>query len=79
MAISASNAIGLAALSTSTASVTVASVLPANGEMVGVAQPVTVAFTKPITDREAAERTIDIISPNMPTGRFTWLNEAVVQ
>ena len=50
MAISASNAIGLAALSTSTASVTVASVLPANGEMVGVAQPVTVAFTKPISE-----------------------------
>jgi lipoprotein-anchoring transpeptidase ErfK/SrfK len=77
--ISASNAIGLAASSTSTASVTVASVLPANGEIVGVGQPVTVRFTEPIADRAAAERTIDIISPIMPTGRFTWLNEAVVQ
>jgi lipoprotein-anchoring transpeptidase ErfK/SrfK len=79
MVISASNAIGLAASSTSAASVTVASVLPANGEMVGVAQPVTVRFTKPIADRAAAEGTIDIISPNMPTGQFAWLNDAVVQ
>jgi lipoprotein-anchoring transpeptidase ErfK/SrfK len=79
MVISASNANGLAASSTSTVGVTVASILPANGEMVGVAQPVTVRFTEPIADRAAAERTIDIFSPNMPNGRFTWLNEAVVQ
>jgi lipoprotein-anchoring transpeptidase ErfK/SrfK len=79
MVVSASNALGLAASSTSTARATVASILPANGDMVGVAQPVTVRFTKPITDRAATEGTIDIISPNTPTGRFTWLNDAVVQ
>jgi lipoprotein-anchoring transpeptidase ErfK/SrfK len=80
MVISASNAISRAASSsTSTTGVTVASLLPANGEIVGVAQPVTVRFTKPIADRAAAERTIDIISPNTPTGRFTWLNDAVAQ
>lgn len=79
MVISASNAIGLAASSTSASSVTVASILPANGEIVGVGQPVTVRFTEPIDDRAAAERIIDVFSPDMPSGRFTWLNEATVQ
>jgi lipoprotein-anchoring transpeptidase ErfK/SrfK len=74
-----SNAISLAAVPPSTASVAVAAVLPANGEVVGVGQPVVVEFTTPVADRAAAEQAVHIISSDAPTGRFTWLNDRVVQ
>ncbi|KAA1249256.1 L,D-transpeptidase [Mycobacterium simiae] len=57
----------------------VASVLPANGAVVGVAHPVVVTFTAPVTDRRAAERTIRVISPNNMTGHFEWVDNTVVQ
>src|SRR5262245_28270235 len=60
-------------------SFTVASVLPARGEMVGVAHPVVVTFTQPVSDRRAAERTIEVKSATGMTGRFEWLNREVVQ
>jgi lipoprotein-anchoring transpeptidase ErfK/SrfK len=57
----------------------VASVLPANGAVVGVAHPVVVTFTAPVTDRRAVERTIHVTSPaNMP-GHFDWVEDNVVQ
>jgi lipoprotein-anchoring transpeptidase ErfK/SrfK len=57
----------------------VASVLPANGAVVGVAHPVVVTFTAPVTDRAAAERTIHVTSPSNMTGRFEWIENNVVQ
>jgi lipoprotein-anchoring transpeptidase ErfK/SrfK len=57
----------------------VASVLPDNGSVVGVAHPVVVTFTAPVTDRRAAERSIHITSPNNMTGRFDWVDSNVVQ
>ncbi|BBX75751.1 transpeptidase [Mycobacterium shinjukuense] len=57
----------------------VASVLPANGSVVGVAHPVVVSFSAPVTDRRAAERSIRISSPHNMTGRFEWINSIVVQ
>ncbi len=57
----------------------VASVLPANGAVVGVAHPVVVTFTAPVTDRRAAERTIHVTSPNDMTGHFEWVDTNVVQ
>ncbi len=57
----------------------VASVLPADGAVVGVAHPVVVTFTAPVTDRVAVERSIRVTSPaNMP-GHFEWLENNVVQ
>jgi lipoprotein-anchoring transpeptidase ErfK/SrfK len=61
------------------ASPTVAAIEPARSEVVGVAHPVVVTFTKSIVDRAAAERSIRITSPSNMTGRFSWLNDNVVQ
>ena len=75
-----------AAVPTSSASVapsfggaTVASVQPTNGQVVGVAQPIIVTFTKPVPDRAAAERSINVTAPANVTGRFEWLDDAEVQ
>ncbi len=46
---------------------------------VGVAHPITVTFAGSIADRTAAERGIDIASPTVPAGNFTWLNDRVLQ
>src|SRR4051794_39791680 len=57
----------------------VASVLPANGALVGVAQPVVVTFNAPVSDRAAAERSIRVVSPSDMTGHFDWVENNVVQ
>ena len=57
----------------------VASVQPTNGQVVGVAHPIIVTFTKPVLDRAAAQRTISVTSPPDRSGRFEWLNDTVVQ
>ena len=57
----------------------VASVLPADGAVVGVAHPVVVTFTAPVTDRLAAERSIRVSSPTNMTGHFQWVEDNVVQ
>lgn len=57
----------------------VASILPADGAVVGVAHPVVVTFTAPVTDRAAAERSIHVApTSNMP-GHFEWPEDNVVQ
>ena len=57
----------------------VASVLPATGVVVGVAYPVVVTFTAPVTDRVAAERSFRVTSPSNMTGHFEWVENNVVQ
>jgi lipoprotein-anchoring transpeptidase ErfK/SrfK len=57
----------------------IASVLPPQGEVVGVAHPVVVKFRAPVTDRAAAERAIDLKSSPAMTGRFEWLADDTVQ
>jgi lipoprotein-anchoring transpeptidase ErfK/SrfK len=57
----------------------IASVLPTRGQVVGVAHPVVVTFSAPVTDRQAAERAIDIHSVPRMTGKFEWLGRDVVQ
>src|SRR5246127_6004753 len=57
----------------------VASVLPADGAVVGVAHPVVVTFTAPVTDRVAAERSIHVTSPSNMPGHFEWVENDVVQ
>jgi lipoprotein-anchoring transpeptidase ErfK/SrfK len=70
-------------VTTSSAGVTaptdVASIQPSPGQQVGVAYPVTVTFAQSITNRTAAEKSIDITSPATPSGSFIWLNDRVVQ
>jgi lipoprotein-anchoring transpeptidase ErfK/SrfK len=57
----------------------IASVLPTRGEVVGVAHPIVVTFSKPVADRRAAERAIDLTSAPTMTGKFEWLDSNVVQ
>jgi lipoprotein-anchoring transpeptidase ErfK/SrfK len=57
----------------------IASILPADGAVVGVAHPVVVTFTAPVTDRPAVERTIRISSPSNAAGHFEWPENNVVQ
>lgn len=59
--------------------VSVASISPSPGQVVGVAMPVTVTFAEPVPDRVAAERSFQITTPNAPQGNFTWLRNDVVQ
>ena len=73
---------GMAAVPGPNADLTVASIQPANGEVVGVAAPVEVAFADSVHDRAAAERAITITvksTAQTPTGRFTWLSNQIVQ
>lgn len=69
----------MAAVAPSLTPGTVASVQPTNGQVVGVAHPIIVTFTKPVLDRAAAQRTIRVTSPADLSGRFEWLNNTVVQ
>lgn len=57
----------------------IASVMPAQDAVVGVAHPVVVTFRTPVTDRRAAERALDIESTPAMTGKFEWLESTVVQ
>ncbi|MBY0442568.1 MAG: L,D-transpeptidase [Mycobacteriaceae bacterium] len=68
-----------AAFTRSETGANVVSIQPVSGAVVGVAHPVVVTFTGPVNDRATAERTIKIIAPNRPTGRFLWANDHVVQ
>jgi lipoprotein-anchoring transpeptidase ErfK/SrfK len=57
----------------------VASVLPAEGAVVGVAHPVVVTFTAQVVDRAAAERSIRVTSPTNMPGHFEWVENNIVQ
>jgi lipoprotein-anchoring transpeptidase ErfK/SrfK len=57
----------------------IVSVLPKPGDVVGVAHPVVVTFRTPVADRRAAERRLDISAAPTMTGRFEWLESNVVQ
>jgi lipoprotein-anchoring transpeptidase ErfK/SrfK len=57
----------------------IASVLPEPGDVVGVAHPLVVTFSGPVTNRPAVERALDIASAPAMTGKFDWLESNVVQ
>ncbi|MGD9619552.1 MAG: L,D-transpeptidase [Mycolicibacterium sp.] len=57
----------------------VASLLPAEGAVVGVAHPVVVTFKKSVVDRRAAERAIEVKSAPAMTGRFEWIANNIAQ
>ncbi|MET0475936.1 MAG: L,D-transpeptidase [Mycobacterium sp.] len=55
------------------------SILPARGEVVGVAHPVVVTFSGPVANRAAVERGLELKSSTAMTGKFQWLDNDVVQ
>lgn len=57
----------------------IASILPAEGQIVGVAHPVVVTFEAPVVDKRAAEEFLDITSAPAMTGNFEWLDNETVQ
>lgn len=69
----------LAAVAPSMAAATVASVQPVNGQTVGVAHPIIVTFSRAVTDRGAAERSVQVTSPREISGSFEWLSDTVLQ
>lgn len=70
----------LAAVTTGTAAAvlvtpqttSVASISPSNGAVVGIAHPVTVRFTAPVTDRARAERSVHV---GDRAGTFSWADD----
>lgn len=79
MGLGGSAARGSAAVPTPHAAPEVASILPADGAVVGVAHPVVVTFTAPVADRAAVERSIRVTSPGGTPGHFEWVHNSVVQ
>jgi lipoprotein-anchoring transpeptidase ErfK/SrfK len=79
LAVAGSVATGTAAIAPPNQAAGVASIQPANGAVVGVAHPVIVTFTGPVTNRAAAERAIKITAPNHVAGRFDWVDTNTVQ
>ena len=57
----------------------IASLLPAEGAVVGVAHPVVVTFKQPFVDRRAAERALGVKSVPAMTGKFEWVASNVAQ
>ncbi|MFI5506184.1 Lipoprotein-anchoring transpeptidase ErfK/SrfK [Mycolicibacterium rutilum] len=54
-------------------------VLPNDGEVVGVGQPIAVRFDEPIPDRLAAQRAITVTTNPPVEGAFYWLNDREVR
>jgi lipoprotein-anchoring transpeptidase ErfK/SrfK len=79
LALAGSGPASVAAVSGPGAGPAVATVQPANGDVVGVAMPITLNFAEPVLDRAAAERSVRITSSHPATGRFTWLSNTVTQ
>jgi lipoprotein-anchoring transpeptidase ErfK/SrfK len=69
----------LVSATTPTNGLAIASIQPTAGQVVGVAEPLTVSFAAPVIDRVAAERTLNITASNGQLGRVEWLNDQVLQ
>lgn len=63
----------------SPANLTMPYVLPNEGEVVGVGQPIAVRFDENISDRVAAERAIKVTTSPPVEGAFYWLNNREVR
>nr|MDT0526900.1 Ig-like domain-containing protein [Streptomyces sp. DSM 41633] len=63
----------------SPANLTMPYVLPNDGEVVGVGQPVAIRFDENITDRLAAQRAITVKTNPPVEGAFYWLNNREVR
>jgi len=70
---------GMAAVPGPSADLTVTAILPATGEVVGVAAPIEVTFAEPVSNLTRAEQSVSITSNDTPTGKFTWLSNQELQ
>lgn len=61
------------------ASFTAPNINPGDGEVVGVAQPIIINFKEPVSDHEAAEKSIRITSTNKVDGHFYWFGDKQVR
>ncbi|WP_216894640.1 L,D-transpeptidase [Nocardia sp. ncl2] len=50
----------------------VLSISPTNGQLVGVADPVTIDFARPVSDRALAERSVTVNADRPLDGAFSW-------
>lgn len=57
----------------------VVDISPGPGQVVGIAQPITVRFDGPVADRASAESGIVVDSPMLVSGRFIWLGDRAVE
>jgi lipoprotein-anchoring transpeptidase ErfK/SrfK len=60
-------------------SLTMPYVMPNDGDVVGVGQPVAIRFDEDITDRAAAQRAIDVTTTPRVEGAFYWLSAREVR
>lgn len=77
-AMTAASPTSVAGIAPSTSTATVASVRPYNGQTVGVAHPIVVTFTAPVSDRAAAERSIQVTAPAPMSGKYEWRTDSTV-
>lgn len=57
----------------------ISSIAPSQGQIVGVAHPISVTFDRPVQDRVMAERALDISSLPAMSGRYEWLDAQTVE
>nr|WP_319434165.1 L,D-transpeptidase [Mycobacterium sp. RTGN5] len=69
----------VAAVAPSIDGASIASVAPTNGQVVGVAMPITVTFNKPVIDRWGAQQSITVTTPANVPGRYEWVDDKTVQ
>src|ERR1700692_1043530 len=69
----------LVSATTPTNGLAIASIQPTAGQVVGVAEPLTVSFAEPVLDRAAAERTLNITASNGHPGRVEGLKCEMLQ
>jgi lipoprotein-anchoring transpeptidase ErfK/SrfK len=49
---------------------------PTDGDTVGVGMPIMVQFSKPVTDRAAVERSLQVVANPPQLGHWSWLSDA---
>lgn len=56
-----------------------AAIYPQNGQKVGVAQPIQITFSEPVTNKAAVEKAIKITTTAGQTGAFHWYSDKMVR
>jgi lipoprotein-anchoring transpeptidase ErfK/SrfK len=56
----------------------VLSVTPGTGEKVGIGMPISVTFDRPVGDRKAVERSLEVKSEHATHGAWYWVNDQTV-
>ncbi|HEU5156844.1 MAG TPA: Ig-like domain-containing protein [Streptosporangiaceae bacterium] len=54
------------------------SVTPGNGAKVGIGMPITITFNRPVGDRKAVEKSLQVRSRHANAGAWYWVNDSTV-